>query len=347
MGQFSYSSRESVLQALDTADTSRSGAQVDRLLRAASQSVEALTHRRFYPEWATKYFGWPDEQHGTAYRLWLDEVQLLSVSQLVSGGVALADYYLEPQRYGPPYSHLELNRAVGNANFGGGGTSSQRDIAITGVWGSCDDLTPAGSLSAAVAADATTLTVTDSSAIGILSTLKIGQEYLQVTGRSMVTTGQTITVGLVERNNDVILTVADASSFRPGEMIRVDAERMRVTDADATTVHVERACDGTPLAAHAIGATVRAGRWLYVDRAQQGTTAAVHDSGAPVSLHTPPADVVTLTIEETIFAYQNEQSGMARAVGQGVSQQVVTHFSLTDQRAAVWSRHGRIRKRAI
>src|SRR3546814_15022627 len=55
-----YASREDVKRALDIAETARADDQIDRALSSASDSMESLLNRRFYPEIRTQAFDWPD-----------------------------------------------------------------------------------------------------------------------------------------------------------------------------------------------------------------------------------------------------------------------------------------------
>ena len=76
-----YATREQVKRALDIAETARNNAQVDRAIAAASRSIEAQMHRRFYPWDGTRYFGFRPWNDGTSsWRLWLAEDDLVSVS---------------------------------------------------------------------------------------------------------------------------------------------------------------------------------------------------------------------------------------------------------------------------
>jgi hypothetical protein len=345
-----YTSLEDVKSAMDMAETARADALVKRQIDAASRSIEALLNRRdgLAPRTATRYFNWPDDQMGQSWRLWLDETPLLAVTLISSGGetIASTDYFLEPQRYGPPYSRLEIDLAS-SASFGGGETH-QRDITITGVWGYCEDETAAGALAAAVSStSATTVQVSDSSEIGTGHLIKAGSEWMQVTARSMVTTGQTINGALTASKADVSVLADDGTTIQPGEVILIDAERMLVVDVAGNTLVVRRAWDGSTLAAHNSGATVYTPRQLTVERGALGSTAATHADGASLTRWTPPADIEQLCIDEAIWRLLNTQSGMARTVGEGEAARMVNARTIAIERESVFAAHGRARKRAI
>jgi len=340
-----YASREDVMAALDVAETARVAAQIDRLLGAASRSVESLTHRVFYPTATTRYVDWPTDQHGTSYRLWLDgSTELISLTTFASGGTTLTDYFLEPRSTGPPYTRLEIDLS-GDDSLDAGDTH-QRSVALTGVFGACNDTTSAGALAEALDTSETGVDVTDSSTIGVGSLLLVDSEYMQVTRRSLLTTGKTISADLASSKAGTTVTVASTSGITAGEVLTVDSERMLVTDLTATTLIVERAWSGSVLAAHTTGATVYAPRTLTVERGQRGTTAAAHDTAATVYRHTPPPLVVQLTIAETLVALAREQSAYARTVGSGDATRNASGGDLNDLRKQVYRAHGRKGRKA-
>ncbi len=343
MGPITYATREDVLSSLDMAETSRSGAQVDRLLQTASLSVELLCHRRFYPEIATRYFPWPDDPRGSSYRLWLDDNELISLATLTSDDLAITDYFLEPQAVGPPYNRVELD-LTGTGSFATG----QRAITIAGTFGYTDDRDTIATLAGTITSSATTLTASTSVGIGTGSLLRIGAEYLTVTVRNMIATGVVLGAGIDASKATVTLTVTDGTLFALGEVIRVDAERMRIVDTAATALYVERAHDATVLAAHLTGAAISAPRSLTVARGQCGSTAAAHTAADAIAHHRPPAPVVTLVIDEVLWKMQNEQSGMARVIGIGDAARQVTASGIKDMREEVRRGYARAaRKRAI
>ncbi len=293
-----YSTREAVKRALDSKETARNNAQVDRAIEAASRGIDLLCHRRFYPQIATRYFDWPSAESGVPWRLWLDANEVVSVSSLVSGSAAITAFNLEPNGYGPPYSRIEIQR---DSDFSfGNASTSQRDIAVTGTFGYTTETRPAGALESAIASTSTTsITVTDGGTVGVGSLLLIDSEYLRVTEKAFVTTGLTMTTGLSSSKAGTDLTLS-GSGVNVGETLRVDNEWMLVVDADGTDVTVRRAWDGSPLDAHSLGATVYAMRLLTVERGAVGSTAATHGDAAAVAAHVVPAAIESLCISEAI-----------------------------------------------
>jgi hypothetical protein len=339
-----YCSRDDVMSALDVAETARTAAQIDRLSAAASRSVESLTHRFFYPTAATRYVDWPSDQHGTSYRVWLDgDHELVSLSAVTSGGVALTEYFLEPQGSGPPYTRLEVDLS-GTDSLTAGDTH-QRSLALTGVFGACADTAPASTLAASIDSSAASL----AAAGGLLSPghlIKVDDEYMTVTGRSLLTTGVTTSGALTAAKTGTSVTVSSAASFTAGEVITVDTERMLITDIAGSTLIVERAWSGSVLAAHSSGTTVYAGRTLTVARGQCGTQAAAHAQDATVSRHVPPPLVHQLTVAETLVALDRERSGYARTVGSGEATRNASGGDLADLRKQVYRAHGRKGRKA-
>lgn len=344
-----YSTREAVKSALDIKTTARDDVQVDRAIEAASRSVERLLHRRFYPELATRYFDFPNGSYARPWRLWLDENELISLTTLASGGLPISamDYFLRStsNRDEPPYNHIELDLST-NASFGQGDTW-QRDIAVTGLFGYDNITTPAGVLSAAiVSTTATTISASDST-IGVGDLLTIDTERMQVTGKTMVSTGQTLQADLAASNAAVSVSVTTGTAYAVGEVLLLDAERMLIVDIAGNTLIVKRAWDGSVLATHS-GSTIYAARTLTVTRGQLGTTAATHSNSAPIARQLYPGSVVALCVAEAITTLLNESSGYARTAGSGDNAREAAGRALKDARDAAKTAYGRLgRTRAV
>jgi hypothetical protein len=312
-----YATREDVKEALDYKDTARSNRQVDRAVAAASRSVEKVCHRRFYPEIDTRYFNWPDGAR--PWRLWLDDNELISVTSLSSGGTAIdaTDYFLEPNRSGPPYSRIEID-LDSSAAFGGGPTH-QRDITITGLWAGADIVeTTAADLDGNITSTATSIATTTAPLIGVGSLLRIGTERLIVTERSMSDTFVDLAADLGAANQSVTIQGVSAG-FSVGETILIDSERMLIVDKSPTALTVKRAWDGSVLAAHTSGTGINALRTLTVRRGVLGTTAAAHTSGDDVLVWEPPEAVRTYVIAKAIATLTAERSGYSRTKRSGES----------------------------
>lgn len=323
-----YATREDVKSALDLKETARNNGQVDRAIDAASRLVEGLCHRRFYPEVATRYFDWPD-QYARPWRLWLDDSELISLTSITSGGTSIdsANINLEPNRTGPPYNRVEV-RIDTNAAFSAGQTI-QRAITISGLWGYRNDETAAGTVTAGATDTATTLSISDASAVGVGQVLRIGTERLLVTEKRMANSGQTLQADLAAQQNAVTASVTDGTAYAIGEVLLVGSERILIVDIAGNSLTVKRAWDGTVLAAHTTGTAIWAARALTVTRGALGTTAAAISSSAPVYRWDPPGGVRTLVIAEAVTTLLNEGSGYARVTGVGTASRQVGGGTVT------------------
>jgi hypothetical protein len=308
-----YVTRDTVKDALDVKATARSDRQVDRAIEAASRTVEGVCHRRFYPWSGTRRFDWPNSQRARPWRLWLDANELISITMLVAGGVTIpsSDYLLYPTD-GPPYNRVEIDLSS-SAAFASGATHQQA-IVITGVWGYRADEEQIGSLTSNLDADITdtasvTWTVTD---LGVGDILRVDDERLIVTARTMSDSGQNTAGALSASAADVTVPVADGTAFGAGSVLLVGAERMLVVDVAGNNLAVKRGWDGSVLAAHSSNSDVYSLAGMDVDRAQLGTTLAAHLSGAAVYRHTVPGLVRDATAALALAQVLGEQSGYAR-----------------------------------
>ncbi len=352
-----YATREDVMRALDNKETARNARQIDRALEGASRAVDSLCHRRFYPELGTRHFDFPNAQGARPWRLWLDSNDLISVTTLSSGGIAIvaADYFLRrsDQRDEPPYTHIEID-LDSSAAFSSGDTH-QRAISVTGLFGYSNDETTVGTLTATVGTTtATTLSVTGvaSALIGVGSVLRVGTERLLVTARTMADTGQNLGgAGLTAQNNSVTVTVTDGTAYAVDETLLIGSERLLVVDIAGNNLIVKRAWDGSVLAAHTAGADIYAPRTLTVTRGALGTTAATHELGATVYRWDPPGLVRDLTIGEAIARLTAELTGYSRTrkTGDGgTSERALDATALPGLRQQVYAAHGRkARARAV
>lgn len=339
-----YTTREDVMGALDVKQTARNKRYVDQAIEAASRNVEGQLHRRFYPLQATRFFDWPNFQYAYPWRIWLDQWELLAVpASVTSGGVTipLSACNFEPVNSGPPYTYLELRRDQ-PYSFGVGSTP-QRDVAINGPWGYRLTETALGATAASMDASQTTVTVDGptSARVGVGSILRIDSERVLVTERTLTSTGQTATIAGGKSN--VTLPVANGAAYAVDEVLTLDAERMRVDDIAGNTLTVERAWDGTVLAAHTT-ATIYAPRTLTVTRGALGTTADSHGSASTVYRFEPPGLVEQLTRAEAIWSLLQERSGWARmssASGSNSTGSPVSLAALNDLRDAAFTAHGR------
>ena len=342
-----YATREDVKSALDSQETARNNAQIDRALEAATAAIWGLTHRRFYPETGTRYFDWPTTFLGNPYRLWLDADEVISVSAIESGGVDLesADYFLEPANSGPPHTHIDIDLS-GPGSFNSGRTH-QRSIAVTGVFGYSAEEAAAGQLAEALDNSEVSVDVTDSAAIGVGTIIRVDDERMVVQGKLMLTTGQTLQGTLTQSNADVTVPVTTGSEFGVGEVLLLNAEKMLIVDIAGNNLIVKRAWDGSVLAAHT-NSTIYAPRTLLVERGALGTTAAAHSTATAINRHVVPGLIRLLAIAEALSSIQQEGAAYGRVVGSGESAREASGKGLGDLRAQAYASFGRkARIRAI
>ncbi len=344
-----YTTRETVKRALDQGEVARNNVNIDRAIESASRNAEGLCHRIFYPRTATKYFDWPNDQNAPSWRLWLDGNDLISLTSASSGGTAIptSNLLLEPNQYGPPYTRVEIDIATSSA-FGGGSTH-QRAITLTGLWGWADDHAAVGTAVEALDASETGLDVNAaaSSQIGVGSILKIDSERLLVTDRVQLDTGINVGgVGLTNSKADTALAVSDGTQFAVGEVLLIDSERVLVTDIAGNNLIIERAFDGSNSAAHAIGADVYAPRTLTVTRGALGSTAATHLTAASVAVWKVPLPVRQYVTAEAIHELMQEQTGWFRTMSAssylgGTSKRAASLEALADYRDQLYRTCGR------
>jgi hypothetical protein len=343
-----HCTREDVMARGDVKLTARMAAQVDDAIEAATRDVEKRMHRIFYPRIETHRFDWPGNQYGTPWRLWLDQHEVISVTNLTSGGLTIAasDFFLYPDS-GPPYNRIEID-LDSTAAFGGGDTH-QRTVEVLGLFGYNDDSKTAGALAAAVSTTSTTtVDVTNSAAVGVGDLIKVGSERMIVTGKTMVDTTINTAGALTATLNNQSLAVSDGSGFTVGEILLLDSERVRIDDIAGNTLTITRQWDGSTLAAHNTGIDVYAARRITVERGAVGTTAATHLISAAITRWPAPGPVKRLTVAEAQTTLAQESTAWARVIGQGENAREAWAKALQDARDECYESYGRkARHRAV
>jgi hypothetical protein len=360
ISRVAYCNRLEVQRAVDFKDGTLTSAQIDRALQSAAEVIEGHLHRVYYPYDATKYFDWPNYQSAAPWRFWLDQHDVLALTSLSSPSgtaIPLSRVFLEPVnnagRLPPmPYTRIELDRSTAAA--WGAGPTPQHSIVATGTWGFGADTDPGGALAASCLAGDTTLTVTDSSVIGVGDLIIIGYgrgaapfpaypgtagavqpytgERVIISGQAMTATGLTVSGSgcTTVSAADNILATSGAGTLNTGEAVQVDGEQMLLTGTTSGGFTVQRAWNGSVLASHSTGAGISAPRLLTVLRGQLGTTAAGWSNATAVSRHRPPGVIRDLAIAETVNRVLQETSGYAREVGEGENARPAPGMSLAD-----------------
>jgi hypothetical protein len=335
MDQVWYATREDVRSALSSASTARDDAQIDRAIETGSRAVDDLCQRSFAPVLDTRYKDWPNLQRARAWKLYLDRDEVISVLTLTSAGVVIpsTDYYLEPANFGPPYTRIETR--LDRPSAFSAGQTHQRAIGVQGLFGYRDDTAPAGSLTAGVTSTTQATIATDNlGACGVGSLIRVGDERLIVTGKTIGDTGQTLQTPLTAKKDSVLVAVQDGTRFHRGDVITLGAESMLVRTVAGTQLTVERAYDSTVLTAHT-GDAIWAPTLLTVTRGAAGTTAATATTGAALTRWVPPATVRTLTIAEAMCTLLSEQAGYARTVRSQAGTGTRSVAAVTTERATL------------
>lgn len=312
-----YVTREVVKASLDSKETARNNAQVDRCIATATDQVFGLVRRHFDPLVTTLYFEPPRGEI-----LWFGTRSLAGdpASITVDGTAGTVSDFLMTPYDGPPYDGIRVSTSS-SATLSG--TSGARAIAITSSvdapWGY--DLTEPTVGTIAEALDATETGIDldgpASAAVGVGTVIRVGDERMTVTARSLLTTGVTLSSGVTASKSDTALTVSSGAGVSQGETVTIDSEKMIVHEIAGNVLSVTRGVDGSALAAHLSAATLYAPRTVTVTRGALGTTAATHSTAAPVKVWQPPALVSELALAYALTSLGQGQSGYARTTGSG------------------------------
>lgn len=338
-----YANEDDVKDALDVFETTRAESQIRRALSTATDSVETLLSRRFYPEIRTQTFEWYDDLGAPdqPWTIWFDRHEVISLDSLTTGEnatpIASGSYFLKPDD-GPPYTRLELD-TEGSADFDTR-SAYQNSVTGSGTFGYWDKTVPTGTLVGSVDNSTTSITASDGSQIGVGDLLTVGTERMVITGRGWINSGQTVTVTIPSAGSNTI-TVSDGSVFFAEEVIIVDGERMLITDVTGNVLTVKRAWNGSSLAEHSTTTSVYVSRALTVTRGVFGTTAASHTNGDTISRFYVPDLVRDLTIAEAMAQLIQERTSYARTIGAGEGEREVRGVGLADLRERAIAAYGR------
>lgn len=315
-----YVTREDIKRTLRVDGDDRN-AIIDEKARAASAEVESITNRKFIPETKLRYFSWPQED-GRAKSLYLDD-DLIAASAVTSEGdseTAISNTILEPDNLGPPYHRIDIDRNSTD-EFKADTDTPQRSIRVTGRWGYSEDTEAAGTVddSGDITSDetATEFVCSDGSKIDVGDTILIGSEQLLVTERAFAALGSVLIndASVTASRTNTQITADSSHGVLAGETIRLDDEEMLVRSVVGTTLYVDRAVNGTALAAHADDTAIHVSRTLTVERGANGTTAATHADSTAISRYKPPYDVRSYARAKAIFDYTQEVGGWTGQIG--------------------------------
>jgi hypothetical protein len=315
-----YATREEVMRALDIKAAAYSSQQVDRKINAASDAVDAMCQRVFFPTDGTNRWDWPNYQYTYPWKLYFDQLEMAAQPTLVVTGSLLevpvvipsGNYIMEPVNEGPPFTWIELRRDL-NSAFGSNDTP-QLDIAITGTFGYWTKTTPVGMIAAAIADDVVTTVQMSAGPLagaGTGDVLIVDAERMLVTDSQYVSTGITPISGCTSKSAaDNTMVVADGTQFSPDEIILYDSELMLVQTVMGNNLIVKRAWSGSALATHS-GSDLWANRLLTVQRGALGTTATSHTSDTNAYISTVPGLVKDVAIATALTGVANEPAAYA------------------------------------
>lgn len=309
-----YCTREEVKAAMDVQSPARNDRRVDRAIASARDAIQGRLSRRFAPVKDTRTKDWPvPRQTGPWWQLWLDDDECTELTAVVSGGVTLADgeFFLRPDNAagrGESFTLVEINLAENGAWTAA--ATWQRSISLTGTFAAVPPrFDTIGDLAGSVDESTGAVTVTDGSQVGVGSLLQVDDEWLVVTGRRQVATTDTLAAALTAAKADQLVPVADGDAWAVDETVTVDGEAMLITDVVGDQLVVQRAWNGSTLAAHDEGATLFTPRTLLVDRGQRGTTAAVHADGAAVAVWQVPDLINQLAVAQSLVTVSQTRAG--------------------------------------
>ncbi|MET0916716.1 MAG: hypothetical protein ABWY81_11020 [Jiangellaceae bacterium] len=340
-----YCTRERVAAAADIAAPAWMDGEIDLAIEQGSRAVDKLCRRgddtrpAFAPWTGTIEQDWPAEDNTSTYRYWLGPHSILTIDSVITGGEDATSAALGyPAQYGAPYDALDLDQA-GSDVFTTADGIGQRSLAITGTWCATpidERSAVAWTLSGSINSSAPTADLL--APLGVGSLIRIGSERIVVTDRTWTATADTAT--LAANMNDMTLAVASGAAYLRGDVLLVGAERVKVRDIAGNTLVVQRAADGSALAAHTTtGVYVQ--RTCGVARGALGTTAAAHTAGDPIYVYRFPAVVEKLAVAYALDQLAQETANYARTVGSGDGERNATLTGLKAAEERVLSAYGR------
>jgi hypothetical protein len=130
--------------------------------------------------------------------------------------------------------------------------------------------------------------------------------------------------------------------------LQSEAQNSSPTTITTTTVlTVERAYNGTTLAAHSDGVAVHIFRTLAVTRAVNGTTAASHSDSTAITAYRAPGAIRELTLALAIASVSQEAASWGRTIGAGEGTQAMSSTGLDALMDRVVGQYVRPREAAI
>lgn len=242
---------------------------------------------------------------------------VLSISKVMNDEIELVatDYLMEPNGrmwQNGPFVRLNCDLDESTAGLW---IPEADAIAITGTWGLYDkSITTGTSLGVDQLIGDTSLEVAHGGLISQGMVLLIGTEMQFVSALGDPSAAIT-TLGAGCNSSDETLTVASSTGLNIGEIIRVDFERMKITDKRTGQIQVTRGWDNTTKTIHTTAAGVDVYRTYTVERGVNGTAAAAHSSAAEIDRYAVPADINYLCRQIAALMLRKSQTGYAGRAG--------------------------------
>lgn len=342
-----YASLTEVARAADIPSSALFDAALADVLDQATDAVREACHRDFEPTVDTRWFSWPQDITQNPRMLRLGRNELVSVSAITNGdgeAVTVGDVTLIKEGAGddgPPYNAI-INPGGWNQNA----DVKERSIGITGVYSGCPVNEQAVALTVSNLTG-TTVDIDDSSLIGVGSLIRIGTERLVVTRRGWLNSGNLASITLDAEETEDIFTVTDGTDYRVNETLLIESEQMLITDIVDNRLIVQRAYNGSALAAHTAQTVVYVNRRLTVERAVLGTEDTDTASGATVYLYSYPGLVRQLCKAEALQIISQDAASYGSRSGSNQGEMPMAVKALPELRARVVGMYGRFRSGAI
>lgn len=337
-----YASLTEVKRAADIPASPLYDLKVSDVMSEATDAVESLCSRVFYPTLATRYFPWPQDRTQGPSLLRLGSSEAISLVSVVNGdgstiGTSRLKLIKEGQvDDGPPYSAIQVD-----GSFVTNGEFPDRSIAITALYG--HQLNERSAAVTTTNLSGSTVDISNASLIGVGSLIRIGDERLVVTQRGWKNTGNVTPVTVDDEESDDRFTLSIGSTLNVGEELFIGNERMLITEIIGNDVIVDRGAYGSVLSVHSGVTTVYVNRSLTVERAVLGTTSTDTLSGAGVQLFMFPPLVRQLCRAEALNIIQQDAASYGSRSGSNQGEMPMSIKGLQDLRETVRSKYARFR----
>lgn len=352
MGEVWYTTRERIYESLEVTETAQARKLVDRLIGASSRAVEGLLRRRFYPETKVLKVDWPNHQYAPPWEIhFFGDNELVAVNSINAGGTVISTSDVLLRRWDdkpePPYQILQINQSS-SAVFQSGTTWQEAiQLNVDTGFNPTDTSLVDGLLGEGINSSVKSFLIGPTAEaelnVGVGSLIVIGTERMQVTNRRMADTAANTTAALGDNMSDRLVPTTDGTKFVVGEMIQINAERMRIDEITGNNLSVTRAWDGSTLAEHTSSSVdIYAQRLFNVQRGVLGSTPASHSISAEITCHRFPTLIETLTVAETLVAVEQTAAAYARVVGSGQSQREAVGKGIDSLRQDAVLRYGRV-----